>query len=108
MNNFLRHILEECDFMMDLVAKGLDREKLLQDQTIQRAVTRSFEIIGEASKKITPEFKEKHPDIEWKKMAGMRDRLIHHYMGVNYFIVWDAIKNEIPKLQQQIKSILQI
>ena len=61
-----------------------------------RAVVRSIEIIGEASKKIDEEFKATHPPIEWKKMAGARDKLIHDYFGIDYDIVWDIIVTKIP------------
>ena len=67
---------------------------------------RSLEIIGEATKKIPPDFKIKWQLIPWKNMAGMRDRLIHNYMGVNYAIVWDVIINKIPDLHKQISVVL--
>lgn len=65
-----------------------------------------MEIIGEASKKIPNDFKLKWNTIQWKNMAGMRDRLIHDYMGVNYTIVWDVMKNKIPDMQKQIAEFL--
>ncbi len=65
-----------------------------------------MEIIGEATKKIPADFKVKWNTIPWKNMAGMRDRLIHDYMGVNYTIVWDVIKNKIPNMKQQISEVL--
>jgi len=66
---------------------------------------RSLEIIGEASKKIPADFKVKWDTIKWRNMAGMRDRLIHDYMRVNYSIVWDVIKNKIPELDKQIHEV---
>ncbi|MCZ8144275.1 DUF86 domain-containing protein [Flavobacterium sp.] len=69
-------------------------------------MVRSYEIIGEATKKIPADFKVKSNTIPWKNMAGMRDRLIHDYMGVNYTIVWDVIKNKIPNMKQQISEVL--
>ncbi|WP_297518197.1 HepT-like ribonuclease domain-containing protein [Flavobacterium sp.] len=69
-------------------------------------MVRSLEIIGEATKKIPADFKVKWNTIPWKNMAGMRDRLIHDYMGVNYTIVWDVIKNKIPNMKQQISEVL--
>ena len=65
-----------------------------------------MEIIGEATKKIPADFKLKWNLIQWKNMAGMRDRLIHDYLGVNYSIVWDVLKNKIPELSNQIQEIL--
>lgn len=66
-----------------------------------------MEIIGEATKKISGDFKEKWISIQWKNMAGMRDRLIHDYMGVNYAIVWDVMKNKIPDMHKQIFEFLE-
>jgi uncharacterized protein with HEPN domain len=68
---------------------------------------RSLEIIGEASRKIDTAFKEKHPQIEWRKMAGTRDRLIHDYFGVDNDIVWDIIETKLPQLQKDVSAILQ-
>jgi uncharacterized protein with HEPN domain len=79
----------------------------LADETLKRAVTRSLEIIGEAVKKIPADFKGKYSIIQWKNMAGMRDRLIHDYMGVNYLIIWDVVKNKIPELHQQIIEVIE-
>lgn len=70
-------------------------------------MVRSLEIIGEASKKVDDEFKLLHPYIEWRKMAGTRDRLIHNYFGVDYDIVWDLIKNKLPELREALTEILQ-
>ncbi|MBY5958089.1 DUF86 domain-containing protein [Membranicola marinus] len=85
---------------------GLTYEQLIQDETLKRAVVRSLEIIGEATKKIEPEIKRSNPKVQWREMAGMRDRLIHNYAGVNYRIVWDILKNKIPALRKEIKKIL--
>jgi uncharacterized protein with HEPN domain len=65
-----------------------------------------LEIIREASKKIPADFKIQWNSIQWKNMAGMRDRLIHDYMGINYSIVWDVLKNKIPNLFEQIENVL--
>ncbi len=78
----------------------------MSDETLKRAVVRSLEIIGEATKKIPADYKVKWNSIMWKNMAGMRDRLIHDYMGVNYLIVWDVAKNKIPELTQQIINVI--
>jgi len=77
-----------------------------QNQTLQKAFTRSLEIIGEATKNLPPEFRDQHNSIDWKSIAGMRDRLIHNYFGVDYQIVWDVIKNEIPPLKTKISDLL--
>ncbi len=71
----------------------------MEDENLRRSFVRSLEIIGEAVKNLPGEFKDEHQDIEWKKIAGMRDMLIHHYFGVNFKIVWDVVKNQVPDLK---------
>lgn len=102
---FLKHIADECSYLLSL-NENLTKEDFLDDETLKRAVVRSLEIIGEATKKIPADFKVKWNSIQWKNMAGMRDRLIHDYIGVNYLIVWDVFKNKIPELSTQIQSVL--
>jgi uncharacterized protein with HEPN domain len=80
----------------------------MADETRQRAFVRSLEIIGEATKKIPEGFRKQYPSVEWRAMAGMRDRLIHDYFGVDYELVWDVVRNRIPELRGQIASILEI
>lgn len=78
----------------------------MNNEILKRAAVRSMEIIGEASKKIPLEFKTRWDSIAWKNMSGMRDRLIHHYMGVDYAIVWDVMMYKIPELSVQINTAL--
>ncbi len=103
---YLKHILDECSYILSVTDSQLTKEEFLQNETLKRAVVRSLEIIGEASKHISTDFKKETESIEWKNMAGMRDRLIHDYMGVNYFIVWDVAKNKIPQLHKQILNFI--
>lgn len=77
---YLRHILAEADYLIRESA-GLTAEEFMTDETLQRAFVRSLEIIGEATKKIPDEFRARHPGIQWRAMAGMRDRLIHDLLG---------------------------
>ena len=102
---YLKHIKDECEFLLS-ISKGLAQDEFLNSETLKRASVRSLEIIGEATKKIPADFKLKWNSIEWKNMAGMRDRLIHDYIGVNYLIVWDVIVNKIPALNHQISTVL--
>ena len=102
---FLRHISDECSYLLS-VSKYLSKDEFLDNETLKRAVVRSLEIIGQATKKIPADFKVKWQSIQWKNMAGLRDRLIHDYIGVNYSIVWDVLKNKIPDLSTQIEQVL--
>jgi uncharacterized protein with HEPN domain len=101
----VRHIFDECKFIITHT-QGKTENQVLDDKVLVKALERSIEIIGEATKKIDDEFKSIHPHIEWRKMAGTRDHLIHHYFGVDYDILWDIIENKIPELHQSIKEIL--
>jgi len=104
---YLQHILLECDFIVSVIRPETSKDEFISDETLKRAVVRSLEIIGEATKKIPADRKLEWKDISWKNMAGMRDRLIHDYMGVNYSIVWDVVKNIIPKIRIEIQEIIQ-
>jgi uncharacterized protein with HEPN domain len=104
---YIKHIRDEIAFILSVIDEDLTKDAFLENETLKRAVIRSLEIIGEATKKIPVDFKLKWNSITWKNMAGMRDRLIHDYMGVNYTIVWDVVKNKIPELHKQINKVLE-
>jgi len=103
---YLQHILDETAYLIDR-AKDLNRDEFMQDETLKRAFVRSLEIIGEAAKSVTAELRQKYSYIDWRAMAGMRDRLIHRYFGIDYDIVWDVVINKVPLLQQDIQQIIQ-
>ncbi len=103
---YLQHILDETKYLTNQ-AMGLDKDDFLQDDTLKRAFVRSLEIIGEATKSLPTEFRDKHRQIDWRAIAGMRDRLIHHYFSVDYDIVWDVVINKVPSLRREIRRIIQ-
>ncbi|MBI4651651.1 DUF86 domain-containing protein [Candidatus Desantisbacteria bacterium] len=105
-HEYLLHILDETKYILSQT-KVLTKEDFMQNETLQRAFVRSIEIIGEATKNTPDNLKQKHPYIEWRAMAGMRDILIHDYFGIDYDIVWDVVINKIPSLHKEIEKIIQ-
>jgi uncharacterized protein with HEPN domain len=103
---YLRHILDEAEYLV-AHSQRMSREQFMRDETVKRAFVRSIEIIGEASKQVAEAFRQKYPHIEWRAMAGMRDKLVHEYFGVDYDIVWDVVTSKIPRLHREIELILQ-
>ena len=101
----LRHIATETAFILKYTA-GKSKENFISDDLLCHAVVRSIEVIGEAAKKVDPDFKVEYPQIEWKKMAGTRDKMIHDYFGVDLEIVWDIVENKIPDLDHFITEII--
>ena len=85
---------------------GLDFRGFLEDTKTQDAVIRNLEVIGEAVKHLSDEIREAYPEIPWRVMAGLRDRLIHHYFSINLDVVWEIVTTELPLLKQQIRDIL--
>lgn len=102
---YLRHMLAEADYIVEQSA-NLSRDGFLADETLTRAFVRSIEIIGEATKHVGDDFRRQHPELEWRAMAGMRDRLIHGYFGVDYELVWDVAVNKIPEFRRQLEELL--
>src|SRR3989338_8117274 len=97
---FIRHILENIEKIEDF-SKGISKEELKNDELRKYAIVRAIEIIGEAVKNLSSEFKEKHKDIPWKEIIGTRDIMIHKYFGVDLEIVWDIIENNLPDLKKR-------
>ena len=104
--DFVRHILDETRYLQAASA-GLEGTKFMRDETLRRAFVRSIEIIGEAARHVSKQFQDKYPAIEWRSMAGMRNRLIHNYLGVDYDIVWDVVINKVPTLRSELERVLQ-
>lgn len=102
-----KHILEETSFILDSTG-GKVKEDVINDPILSRALIRSLEIIGEASTKLDPDFKALYPHVEWRKMSGTRNRLIHDYFGIDYDIVWDIIISKLPDLKDEITDIISL
>ncbi len=85
---------------------GMDYDAFLEDERTCDAVVRNVEIIGEASKQVPEDFKSAHPTLPWQQMAGMRNRIVHDYAGVDLAIVWDVVQHGLPKLEAQLQALL--
>lgn len=101
----LRHMLEAAQTSLQFI-KGKKRKEIENDRMLCFAVIRALEIVGEAASQITKLFQSKHPEIQWRAIVGMRNRLIHAYFNIDYDIVWQAVKHEIPKLIKAIEAVL--
>jgi len=104
---YFQHMLDEIAFLQAYIPQTT-KDDLIHNELLKRAVIRSIEIIGEAIKQIPDGIKTKYPDVAWRPIAAMRDRLIHGYFGIDYDIVWDVLTTKIPVLEQQIRVIVQM
>lgn len=102
---FLKHILDEIDFVI-AATSGKTLADVQEDGMLQRACSRSIEIIGEVAKNVSSPLRRAHPQIPWKQLAAMWDKLIHQYFGINWVIVWDVIENHLPVLQSDIGKLV--
>lgn len=104
---FVKHILESINNIEEFV-NGISRESFMKNKEKQSAVVRQIEIIGEASKNLPENFKKEHSEVSWKEIIGSRDKIIHHYFGVDLEIVWEIVTINLPELKKQIKDILAV
>jgi len=104
-NVLLNDILESISKIRKYT-NGYDLVMFLDDDKTMDAVVRNFEIIGEVSSKIDEEFQIQHPEVEWKRMKGLRNRMIHDYSGIDYEVVWDIIESYLEELEFQVEKLL--
>lgn len=103
-SDYIQDIMDAIDKAQKFI-EGLTYETFREDEKTAFAVVRALEVIGEAVKNIPESLRNKYPDIPWKEMAGMRDKLIHEYFGVKYEVVWDTVKTEIPELKSKFEEM---
>lgn len=102
---FLKHIFESIEWVQDYV-KDVPKETFLNSNQLKDAVVRRLMVIGEATKNLPEDFKAKYPEIPWRRIAGMRDNLIHEYFDVDEELVWNVLINYIPEFKKQILKLL--
>lgn len=101
---YIRHMLDSIEAIIDF-SRGIDREELVSNRMKQSAIVREIEIIGEAVKNISKSTKNRYDEIGWREIAGTRDKMIHHYFGVDPDIILAIVKKDIPKLKKDISKI---
>ena len=101
---YLRHILDAIDKIESYVSIG--HQTFVSESHWQDAVIRQLEIIGEATKRLSGDLRSQHPEVPWRRVAGLRDVLIHDYLGVDIPAVWEITQRDSPQLKQQIEAIL--
>jgi uncharacterized protein with HEPN domain len=101
---YLLHIRDAIERIEGYASHG--HEAFLEESHWQDGIVRQLEIVGEATKHLSGEFRKMHPQVPWQRMAGLRDVLIHDYMGVDLEAVWDIVRNRIPELKSQVAAAL--
>ena len=102
---YLLHVRDAIQHVFEYTVTG--KENFFADRKTQDAVVRNLEIIGEATKRVSQTLKDAHPEISWKPIAGMRDKLIHDYFGINLQLVWDVVERDLPVLELKLAQLLE-
>ena len=102
---YLEDVLESIR-RINAYVTGINQERLAADQLRLDAVVRNLEVIGEAVKQLPEEVTQRQSHVEWRKIAGLRDILIHNYFGIDVGIIWDVVENKLPDFERQIREIL--
>jgi len=103
---YLQDILEAI-LKVQAYTAGMSQESFAADSKSVDAVLRNLEVIGEAARGVPESIRTTHPQVEWRKIAGLRDILIHHYFGVNLEIIWDILQNQLGRLEKDVREILE-
>ena len=101
---YLLHIADSCEKILRYI-RGMEKNDFIADQLVQDAVLRNFEIVGEAAKHVPDDFRDRHPEINWRGMAGLRDILIHEYFGIDLVNVWNISKASLPETLKALKVL---
>ena len=104
--DFVQDILDSINDIGSFI-EGIDFEDFIKDKKTIYSVVRAIEIIGEATKNVPEQIRKKYPDVPWKKMAGMRDKLVHEYFGVDLEILWETAKEDVPQLKIPVSKVLE-
>jgi len=102
---YLTHVVESIELARAYV-EGVDYHEFSESQKLQDAVVRRIEIIGEAVKNLPPEVRDAAPGVPWRRIAGMRDKIVHDYMGIDIELVWTVVQRDLPELAMEVRSLL--
>lgn len=104
--DYLRDILEAAEAMEEFLSTTPSLDGFKSDRKTVFAVVRAFEVMGEATKNVPAQFRRRHPGIPWREMAGMRDKVIHGYFGVDLDVLWKTAKEDVPSVKEDIRVLL--
>ena len=102
---YVGHMLDKAHEALSLV-RGKTRQDYDRDSTLRLALTHLIQVIGEAARRVSPQFRDRHPQIPWEAIAGMRSKIVHDYMNVDEDIVWDSVTQELQPLIEELRKIV--